>query len=601
MGYRFDTVISGYMLALPLVILTLAEFGRFLYKGILLAIHIFICTVYSIAFFGCAADIPYFLTYNNRLTLSILNWIDSPGFMVKMVFTEWDYLIFFILFLVITAMFIFVITRIYRKYAREIAGKKANTRFVMIFASLLAMCVLFIGIRGRVAAKSPILIGTAYFSKYDLANQTGLNPIFTFMNSWFESMKGENKSLHLMDDKTAIKLVKDYLQVPKSNYASPIAREVHSDSASPKYNVILVLMESMSASFTRHGGCDKNLTPVLDSIADRGYYFSNFYSAGFHTYNGIFSSLYGFPALLARHTMIGATIPHYTGLPYIMKQNGYKTIYFTTHDDQFDNVGGFTTENYMDSIISQKDYPYSAVVGALGVPDNFMFNFSIGIFNRFNDLKKPFFATMMTGSNHAPYIVPEGIDFTPKHEEVRNGTVEYADWSIGCFLDSAAKQPWFENTVFVFVADHGAFDGADTSVGFPGMPYALNHIPMIIYSPRLSPRVINNVGGQIDISPTICDLLHFSFVNNTMGIDLLKDKRPYMYFSADDKIAVADTSYFYIWYTNNVPDKLYSFADKNTNIISKHRILADSMKQYAFSMLQVTEWMLQNGKTGVVK
>lgn len=601
MGYRFDTVISGYILALPLVVLTIAEFGRFLSRGILLGVNAFLSLLYTIAFFGCAADIPFFLAYNNRLNITVLNWTDSPKFMIKMIATEWSYLVYFLIFFAVAIVFIILLVRVYRRYVAELRAGKPKPSFLLLPVSLFVMLLLFVGIRGRVEAKSPIMIGTAYFSQYDFANQAGLNPIFSFIHSWLESLKEENKYLHLADDKEAIASVQQYLQVSHSNYNSPIARMVYSDTIPAKYNVVLVLMESMSAGFMRHGDNTQDLTPVLDGLADKGYYFSNFYSAGIHTFNGVFSTLYGFPALLARHSMVGATIPHYTGLPYVMQQNGYETLYFTTHDDQFDNVGGFVTANHINRVISTKDYPEKAVVSALGVPDHFMFDFALPIFDKYHIQHKPFFAAMMTGSNHAPYALPTDIPFSPKHTDVRDGNVEYADWAIGHFIAEAKKHAWYNNTIFVFVADHGALE-PNGNAGFGDMPYSLNHIPCIIYSPLLidAPKVFSQPGGQIDVLPTICGLLRFSYINNTMGVDLLSQNRPYMYFSSDDKVGVADTTSFYIWHTDG-REAMYGFNNRQHDILSLQRSKADSMKKYAFSMLQTTEWLLQNNKTGAGK
>jgi len=602
MGFRFDTVISGYLLALPFVLLSVLDYVHFLRQGVLLTAHIFLSVVYSIAFFACATDIPFFLAYNNRLNITILNWTDSPKFMVKMVATQWSYLVYFLLFLVVAIIFIILLTRIYKKFAAELKSELHKTKLSLLPISILIGGILFIGIRGRVEQKSPIMIGTAYFSKYDFANQSGLNPVFTFIHSWLESLKEENKHLHLMDDKEAIKLAQNDLYVPLgSKYNSPLAHMVYGNMPTEKHNVIIVLMESMSAGFMRHGNNTLGLTPVLDKLADNGYYFSNFYSAGIHTFNGIFSTLYGYPALLARHTMQGTIIPHYTGLPYVMQQNGYETLYFTTHDDQFDNVGGFVTANHINRVVSTSDYPANAVVSALGVPDHYMFDYAIPIFDNYQTQHKPFFAAMMTGSNHAPYASPADLPFSPKHVEVREGNVEYADWAIGHFLSEASKHAWYNNTIFVFVADHGALEpnGAD---GFDDMPYSLNHIPFIIYSPLLkdAPKLFTQPGGQIDVFPTICGLLHFSYINNTMGLDLLLQHRPYMYFSADDKIAVADTTHFYTWHTDG-RETIYAFNNRQQDILQAQRGKADSMKQYAFTMLQATEWLLQNGKTGPVK
>ncbi|MFL5754275.1 MAG: LTA synthase family protein [Bacteroidia bacterium] len=605
MGFRFDTVVSGYFLALPLTALIVAELSGKLSLKLMKITAVYLSLLYCTAFFACAADIPFYANFNTRLNITVLNWTSSPLFMIKLVVQEWSYLIYFFLFIAVLFVYRFLIRRVNRHFWEEVKGTYFvfNRRifFIKLEISLLAALLLFIGIRGRIAQKSPIQVGTAYFCNYSFPNQLGLNPMFTFLRSYIESKKERNKSLHLMEDQIAMKNVQAWLGIDKGkvNSSFPIARKsVQRDTTLPKYNVVLVIMESMSANYMQRFGEKKKLTPVLDSLADSGYSFDHFYSAGIHTFNGIYSSLYAFPALMAKHTMEGSVIPEFTGLPKTLRDNGYSTVYFTTHDDQFDNVAGFLSANNFERIVSQKDYPSSEVVSTLGVPDHYMFGFSVPLLNKMSERGKPFFATFMTATNHGPFIVPEKIPFKPHYKGEREPCVEYSDWAIGQFLKQAQKQSWFTNTLFVFVADHGAPHERNVY----DMPLSYNHVPLILYAPQIlkEKKVINNVGGQIDIYPTVCGLLNLDYMNNTMGQDLLRGKRPYMYFSADDKIGVIDTSDFYTWYSDG-RESMYHFPSSSlTDLLTSKRGKADSMRIYAQSMLQATQWLINAKKTGAV-
>ncbi len=605
-GLLFFTIfrvalISGYILLLPSVVLIALDIFKLLSRKMLVYTLVFIALLYVVAFFGCAADIPFFNTYNTRLNFTILNWTASPMFMIKLILQEPTYLFFLCLFFALAALFIFMLVRIYPRFRMSLEHKTtAPSAAITICAGIIFLGLEFLGIRGRIEKKSPIVVGTAYFSKYDFANQAGLNPIFTFMQSWMDSQKEESRKLSLMDDKKAIRLAQSYLDIDtaQANAVYPFARIVHGDSSIPRYNVIIVMMEGMSASFMRRYGNDLGLTPNLDSLALHGVAFDNFYSAGIHTFNGIYSTMYSFPGLLARHTMEGATIPAYTGMPYTASKAGYKTLYFTTHDDQFDNVGGFVTENHIDTIICKKDYPSDQVLSALGVPDHFMFDFSIPVLNDAYSSGKNFCAFMMTSSNHTPYTIPAGIPFRPAHTEVRAGCVEYADWSIGHFMKAASAQKWFSNTIFVFVADHGAKEG----MKYDGMYIGYSHIPFIIYAPSLirQPEVRKSPGGQIDIYPTLAGLMGLSYTNNTMGKDLWHGSRPFMCFSQDDKVAVADTQQLFIWYQSG-REVMFRLGNNKDQVPLKNNNTADSMRSFALSMLQATQWAIDNHKTGPVK
>ncbi len=603
MGFRFDTVISGYILALPAVVLVFAELFKVLGRRLLLFFHWFVAILYSLSFFICTADIPFFNNYNNRLNITILNWTSSPGFMIKMIVQDKVLLGYFFFYVVLTVSFIVVLTRVYKKYADLLKDVKVNPipGFVWKYSiSLVFFSLMFLGIRGRTDEKSPIVVGTAYFCSYDFLNQAGLNPVYTFMQSWLDGMKDGNKKLEFMNDQEAIGNVQDYLGVSHSSqFASyPLFRNISGRTPAQRYNVVVVLMESMSAFYLAHFGNSSNLTPNLDSLADRGYFFSNFYSAGIHTFNGIFSSLYSYPALMARHTMEGTVIPAYTGLPFFLKQRGYETIFFMTHDDQFDNIGGFLTANHVQTIISKKDYPSEQVMSTLGVPDHYMFNYAIPKLNDYYNQHKPFLAILMTTSNHNPYVIPTDIPFKPAHTDVRGGCVEYADWAIGYFMQQARQQPWFSNTIFVFTGDHGAYEGSN----FGDLPINYSHVPCIILMPpdvTAEPRKITSPAGQVDIFPTIAGLLGGDYTNNTMGMDVLNERRSMISFSQDDKLCAADSNQLYVWHTRG-NESIFNLQDGKEQL-PLNRAKADSMKKYAFSTVQAAQWMLYNKATGQPK
>ena len=564
MGWRFDTVISGYLLFFPLLILCIASFFRFNKTLLYKIIHVFLFIVYVLAFLICAIDIPFFNYYFSRLTIVVLSWMQNASFGFKMIFEEMSYLIYLFVFIAVCTAFYFSFSFIKRRIIKDvndIVHENKIRYFIKLFLfSLLTLAIMFLGIRGRIEKKSPIRVGTAYFSSYAFPNQLGLNPVFTFIQSYLDKINPENESLHLMDEKQAIYNANQYMNIPDGN--TPFVREIKGNEQPLNANVVLVIMESMSANKMARYGNTKYLTPFLDSLASVNYCFDNFYSAGIHTFNGIFSTLFSYPALLKQHPMNGTVIPQFTGLSNTLKDFGYQNIYITTHDEQFDNVSGFLHANGFDKIISQKDYPSSKVLSTLGVPDHYMFEYAIPVLNDMYAHQKPFFATFMTASDHGPYIIPEDIDFKPKNKNIHEGIVEYADWAIRHFMDIASRQTWFDNTIFVFLADHGGVVGTNVY----DMPISYNHIPLIVYAPKLLKitQAIQNFGGQIDVYPTIMGLLGYKYVNNTPGVDLLKEYRPFMFFSADDKIGCTNQEFFYVYRTNG-NESLYKYKNQDTH------------------------------------
>lgn len=572
-GFRFDSLVICFSLSVFIMLFLIAYFSNIKSKLFYKINHYLIIVLFSILFSISSIDIPYFQYFFSRFTLRGFLWIDSFDFVVKMIFQEWSFIIYFILFILIIIGFVWIMNRNYKSNLLNLETKN-KISVLNIFSFLIIIGLCFIGMRGRLEIKSPLRIGTAYFSNYPLLNQIGLNPNYTLAKSIAEANELKKKGLSLMDNKTAEQFVenefKDFLN-KDIVYKNP-----------KKLNVVLVIMESMSAEYMGYFTGESSLTPNLDKIAKKSISFTNTYTAGIHTYNGVYSTLFSLPALLDIHSMKTTQIPELNGLPNILKSNGYYTLYFTTHDDQFDNIGGFLKANSVDRIISVKDYPKSQIKSTLGVSDHIMFDKAIQTINSM-DKTKPFFASLLTSSFHNPYVYPENIDLKAKSKDIKYKMLEYSDWAIGRFIEKAKECTWFENTVFVFIADHGAYIGNNP---YP-IPLAYHHTPFLIYSPNnFSSKEIDNPCLQIDLSPTLLSLLNINYTHNNLGVDIINNTRKYAYFSSDDRIGVLDDKYLYIW-DKNSNEYLYLYKEKDTkNYIKEEREKANEMKNYAFSMIQ---------------
>ncbi|MDL2315147.1 sulfatase-like hydrolase/transferase [Bacteroidales bacterium OttesenSCG-928-C19] len=591
MGFRFDTVIACYILSIPLVVGFFFSFFRFFPKALFKGIHIYSCILFSVTLLVCAANIPYFNVFFKNINASIWNWIDEPAFVVDMIAKESRFWLYIVVFLIIDAAFCFLLYRIYRCFWRRTSLIEETKGVLPLFYSaLIGVVVLvlgFYGMRGRFSQKSPIRIGTAFFSNNAFLNQLGLNPNFVLLNTSLEAQKKKSQEVKLMPDEEAIRNVREYLNITSLDSNSPIARLIPAKDSIQKKNVVLILMESMSANHLLVDSADSRV-PFLLQLKAKSSYFPNFYSAGIHTYNGVYSPLFSYPALLNQHSMKSGDIQLFACMPATLKKNGYRTLYFSTHDEQFDNIGGFLSANQMEKIIAQKDYPRKEVLSSLGVPDDYMFRFSI---DHLKNTSEPFFATFLTASNHQPFIIPSY--FTPRDGKMEDQIVEYSDWSLKQFFELVKQENWYENTIFVITGDHGSAKGDhlyDVSLAY-------HQVPLMIYEPGKEEAEINtNLGGQIDIFPTVMGLLGLEYRNNTFGVDIIAEERPYMFFSSDNSFECIDHEWYYV---NRIGghESLYRHIDKNgVDLIKSYPEIAEAMKRYAASMIQGTQYMIKKGK-----
>ena len=429
------------------------------------------------------------------------------------------------LFLLFLAGFIVWLVCLARYFHRRSLTISASFPFwkrgvvVLVGACLIGLCIF--GIRGR-TGYNPIKVSAAYFCQDAFLNQLGVSPTFNLLTSVMDDMRPENKYLHLMDEQEAITKAQALLNRQGEAAVSPLAVYRHASKADSvqqgRPNVVLIMMESMSSKLMKHFGQSETLTPFLDSLYTRSISFRNFYSAGIHTNHGMYATLYSFPSILKRNAMKGSVIPTYSGLPNILKEQGYRTMFFMTHESQYDNMNAFFRTNGFDEIFSQENYPSEKVVNGFGVQDDFLYDYALNHLKKQSAQTSPFFAVLLSISNHPPYVIPSY--FQPKSKNIEEQIVEYADWSIRQFIHKASQQPWFDNTIFVLLGDHGKLVGNPDSE----MPQSYNHIPLMFYAPALlTAEEKENFGGQIDVAPTLLGMLRINYIQNNLGIDLLKD------------------------------------------------------------------------------
>ncbi|MBQ9546652.1 MAG: sulfatase-like hydrolase/transferase [Bacteroidales bacterium] len=586
MGWRFDTLVSCFVLALPLLWVLVGEMTRIGARWYYAVPHYLLCSLFTVCFFACAADIPYFNYFFTRLNAYAADWGDDAGIVIDMIVSEPSYIGFFFAFVAVAVAYWLLMRVLYRRLLKPQPTRYLPIGYTLVLTLVLgAMC--FMGMRGRMTMKSPMRVGTAYFCNNAFLNQIGLNPVFSFLKSVEDQKKIINRAIELIDEEEA-------RRIASSEIGTPLPQPLDTIALPEGTNVVLVLMESMSADKVGFFNPKSSLTPNLDSLLRRSLVFTEAYSAGIHTHNGVFSTLFSQPALLSQHTMKRAIIPQMCGLPHALSGAGYTTLFFVTHDSEFDNLNGFLKGNAIEHFYSQQDYPANEVIGTWGVPDHVMLQQAIKHIDAL-DHSAPFFAACLTCSDHAPYALPDVIGLEYQKTEMSQRMVEYADWSIGQFMRQAAQEPWFKNTLFVFVADHGA--GISSIYD---MTLSYHHEPLFFYYPGvIEPRQIERPACQVDLSPTLLGMLPaVQWDNHTLGIDLLRKQRPYAYFSADDKIGVVDGEWFYVYRVAEKHESIYRYKDNDpVDYIASEAERAAQMRRYAFGMIQHSQTMLRNGET----
>ena len=288
----------------------------------------------------------------------------------------------------------------------------------------------------------------------------------------------------------------------------------------PPKNVVLISVESLSAKFLGSFGNPAGLTPQLDALARDGLLYTRLYATGTRTVRGLEALSLGTPPIPGQAIVRRPGNEHLATVGEILRRQGYETMFLYGGYGYFDNMNAYFAGNDY-RVVDRTDFPKASIgfANVWGVADEFLFDNSLVQLDRAHAAGKPFLAQIMTTSNHRPFTYPDGRIDIPSPGK-REGEVKYTDYAIGHFIDQARSKPWFNETLFVIVADHCASAAGNTK-----LPVAGYHIPLILYAPALlEPGRDERVASQIDIPPTLLDAMGLPGDDHFFGQSLFEQR-----------------------------------------------------------------------------
>ncbi len=353
--------------------------------------------------------------------------------------------------------------------------------------------------------------GWQYFSRNNFINELAGNGIYDFNQAFKNNELDYYTYYKTIPDSVAFKTIRKQLQTPYSHFVNndvfDLRRNISYPEPEKKMNVVLISVESLSASFMNAFGNQQRLTPNLDSIAQKGILFTNLYASGTRTVRGLEALSLSIPPLPGQSVVKRPDNENLFSLGSLFRSKGYITQYMYGGYSYFDNMGYFFSNNGYDvidrSVIPKQEIHYANV---WGVADEDLFNLSLNTMDENFRKGKLFFSHIMTVSNHRPYTYPGNRIDIPADAHSRDGAVKYTDYAIGKFLNEASAKPWFAQTIFVIVADHCA-----SSAGKEGISLAGYHIPMVIYAPAFikQPQTVPSLMGPGRHSTYYCRIIEY--------------------------------------------------------------------------------------------
>ncbi|HYN55150.1 MAG TPA: LTA synthase family protein [Methylotenera sp.] len=348
------------------------------------------------------------------------------------------------------------------------------------------------------------------FSKNAYANELAGNGLFSFSAAAHRNELDYDKFYKTMPQALALKTLYSIgadrkptstILVAENNDKNHQNAELGPFKRHPK-NVVLISVESLSAEYLGTYGNKENLTPYLDKLASESLVFDKLFATGTRTVRGLDALSIAIPPIPGQAVVHRPNNDHLATIGELLEAQDYSTFFIYGGYGVFDNMNAYFKGNDY-KVVDRTDFDKSSIQAenVWGVDDESLFNNSLKIFDENVKSHKPFFAHIMTTTNHRPFTFPEGkIDLPEGH---RAGAVKYTDYAIGKFIENAKTKLWFKDTLFVIVADHCA-----SVAGKSKLPVAKYHIPLFFYAPDLLPAGhYSRTASQIDIVPTLLDVL----------------------------------------------------------------------------------------------
>lgn len=355
-----------------------------------------------------------------------------------------------------------------------------------------------------------------------LVNELAGNGLYELFAAYYDNELDYGALYPRIEIADAFEVLHERLATPGARFVSTrpteVVREVRNPGPERRMNVVLVSVESLSADFLGAFGGAGALTPNLDRLAREGLLFTRTYATGTRTVRGLEALALSVPPTPGQSIVRRPDNAGLSSLAAVFNAKGYDSLFLYGGYGWFDDMNRFFAANGY-RVVDRTAIPREAVhfENVWGVADEDLYDAAAREFDARHASGRPFFAHVMTTSNHRPFTYPAGRVDIPSGTS-REGAIKYTDWAIGHFIDAARPRPWFRDTVFVFTADHTA--GAAGKVDLPPERY---HIPLLIYAPgHVAPGRVDRLTSQIDVGPTVLGMLGFSYTATFFGQDVLR-------------------------------------------------------------------------------
>jgi len=596
LGLFFDLLALSYIALIPLAYYTFVPSKFFNSAKHQIANRIFYFLFLFVIVFSCFSEVVFWDEFQTRFNFIAVDYLIYTTEVIANIIESYP------IVLLISAVATIAAAIFFCTYKKIIIQKQENF-FCRIKNFIIFCAVLVVAFFAVDSSK------LSRISPNNYVNEIASNGIYQLFSAYRNNQIDYDQLYASEDLGSVIKNLRKLIlaQEPQSKFLNEedISRQIEQPKKGDekKYNVIFVVIESLSAEFLAHFGSAENITPNLDKFADEGLLFTKLKSTGTRTIRGLEALTLSVPPTPGNSIIRRQKNENLFNLASPLKDRGYEAKFLYGGDGYFDNMNYFYENNGFE-IVDRPKFSKDEITftNAWGVADEDLFRKTIKEADKSYAAGKPFLNLVMTTTNHRPFTYPNGkIDIDSKTG--RNGAVKYTDYAIGKLIEEARQKPWFDNTIFVFVADHCAGSAGNTDV-----PLWRYQIPAIFYAPKIiKHQVFDKNVSQIDLAPTLLGMMNLSYKSKFFGTDVLNNSK-----TIDQHSFVStytDVGYFQ-------GDKLYLLKPKKEKKVfdvtikkygwngSKEVVTTDFYAQKmsdAISYYQVASYLFKNEKLGNFK
>lgn len=556
-----------------------------------------------------AIDFANYAYLNERLNASLLNYVADAETATSMMWQTYPVIKIILAVLVAVFLLLFVIQLLYKRINKSttIPTKQSRIAYGVIYFLLLALLIF-----GR-AGQYPLRWSDAFSMGNDYASNAALNPFQSFASS----LEFRQSTYDLKKVKEAYPKMVALLGITAPDSARlNFTRIVKPDTVlTNKPNVVIVICESFSAYKSSMYGNPLNTTPYFASMCKQGIFFNRCFTPSYGTARGVWTTITGIPDVDPSRT--SSRNPSAVNQHTIMNDfEGYEKFYMIGGSLSWANIRGFLTNSIHNLHIYEQDDYEAAKVDVWGVSDK---NLLLSANKIFAKQQKPFIAVLQTADNHRPYTIPDEdkAEFKILHLSVDSlkhygfesedeyNAFRYTDFCYQKFIETAKKEPYFKNTIFAFVGDHGI--GGDAGTMFPQAwtnELTSMHVPLLFYAPYLFPaKEYSFPASQCDILPTAAGLAKVAYTNTTLGRDLLGKtvqenpelQAAFIYNPDKKKIGVVNNGMFYSYdIAGKLTPTIWSIL--NNEPVNVNNDTKEGLRQITEAYYQTARYMLLKNK-----